>query len=184
MSVIPLLAQPAAQHRSELAQDLTAAALLRGRFVLRSGEVSRFYVDKYQLSTKPSVLRRLAQALSELVPPDADRLAGPELGAVPFVTAISLHLGLPCAFVRKQPKEYATGSSIEGELYPGERVCIVEDVLTTGTEALRTAAVLRDHGANILGVIAILDREQGASANLAAAGLHFTPLFRRSELGF
>lgn len=181
---VPSLAQSPLLRRSELGQDLIAAALLRGRFVLRSGEVSSVYIDKYQLSTKPAVLRRLAQALGDLVPRDTDRLAGPELGAISFVTAISLHLGLPCAFVRKQPKGYATGHSIEGELYAGERVCVVEDVLTTGTEALRTAAVLRAAGATVVGVIAVLDREQGAAGALAAAGLHFQPLFKRSELGF
>lgn len=163
---------------------MLAAALLRGNFVLRSGQPSHFYIDKYQLSTKPSLLRRLARALAELVPPEVDRLAGPELGAIPFVTALSLHLGVPCAFIRKDPKGYATSHSIEGELYPGERVCLIEDVLTTGTEALRAASILRARGANVLGVIGIVDREEGASSNLAAAGLHFAALFRRSELGF
>jgi orotate phosphoribosyltransferase len=181
---MPSFTQSPARRREELGHDLIAASLLRGRFVLRSGEVSNVYIDKYQLSTKPAILRRLAEALGDLVPRETDRLAGPELGAVAFVTAISLHLGLPSVFVRKQPKDYATGHGVEGELHAGERVCVIEDVLTTGTEALRTAAVLRSAGAVVVGIVAVLDREQGAAAALAAAGLHFRPLFKRSELGF
>ena len=115
---------------AELGQDVVAAAYLKGRFVLRSGAVSSYYFDKYMLTTRPAILRRIAEALAAMVPPETDRLAGPELGAVPLATAVSLELGLPCVFVRKSAKGYGTSASFEGEIYPGERVVVLEDVLT------------------------------------------------------
>jgi orotate phosphoribosyltransferase len=168
---------------AELGQDVVAAAYLKGRFVLRSGAVSSYYFDKYMLTTRPAILRRIAEALAALVPPETDRLAGPELGAVPLATAVSLELGLPAVFVRKSAKAYGTAECFEGEIYPGERVVVIEDVLTTGSEALRSARALREFGANVIEILGVIDREEGAAANIAAAGFHFRTLFTRASLG-
>jgi orotate phosphoribosyltransferase len=118
-----------------------------------------------------------------MVPPETDRLAGPELGAVPLATAVSLELGLPAVFVRKSAKAYGTAESFEGEIYPGERVVVIEDVLTTGSEALRSARALREFGANVIEILGVIDREEGAAANIAAAGFHFRTVFTRASLG-
>ncbi len=179
----PTLVMPADRRLAELGQDVVAAAYLKGRFVLRSGAISSYYFDKYMLTTRPAILRRIGEALAEMVPPETDRLAGPELGAIPLATAVSLRLGLPAVFVRKRAKGYGTAASFEGEIYPGERVVVVEDVLTTGSEAIRSARALRDFGANVLEILAVIDREEGAAANIAAAGFHFRALFTKSQLG-
>ena len=171
------------QRLVELGQDLVHAAYLRGNFVLRSGRKSNYYFDKYLFETKPSILRRIASSMAELVPANIDRIAGPELGAVPLVTAISLELGTPFVIVKKGQKGYATGKRVEGELYADERVLLVEDVLTTGSQAIESAAVLRDAHAIVTDVLAVLDREEGAAQNLAADGLQLHALFRRSDLG-
>ena len=179
----PSLSMSDERRLAELGQDVVAAAYLKGRFVLRSGAVSSYYFDKYMLTTRPAILRRIAEALAAMVPPDTDRLAGPELGAVPLATAVSLELGLPCLFVRKSAKPYGTGASFEGEIYPGERVVVIEDVLTTGSEALRSARALREFGANVIEILGVIDREEGAAANITAAGFHFRTLFTRASLG-
>lgn len=179
----PTLAMAADRHLAELGQDVVAAAYLKGRFVLRSGAVSSYYFDKYMLTTRPAILRRIGEALARMVPPDTDRLAGPELGAIPLATVVALNLGLPSVFVRKRVKEYGTTASFEGEIYPGERVVVLEDVLTTGSEAIRSARALRDFGANVIGIIGVIDREEGAAANIAAAGFHLRALFTRTQLG-
>src|SRR5579864_3727428 len=89
-----------------LGRDLVAAAVLRGDFLLRSGQRSSYYIDKYLFTTQPDLLRRLSSALADLVPSAVDRLAGPALGAVPLVTALSLQTGLPFVIVRpEKPKE-------------------------------------------------------------------------------
>jgi len=179
----PKLTLPDDQQLAELGRDVVAAAYLKGRFVLRSGAISDYYFDKYRLTTRPAILRRVAEALAAMVPPNVDRLAGPELGAVPLATAVSLVLDLPAVFVRKQTKGYGTESSFEGEIFPGERVVVLEDVLTTGSEAIRSATALREFGAEVVEIIGVVDREEGAAANIAAAGFSYQPLFTKSGLG-
>ena len=183
MLATPELALPREQRLRELGQDIAHAAYLRGKFVLRSGVTSNYYFDKYLFETKPNLLRRVASFLAELVPQGTDRLAGPELGGVALATAVSLDLGLPFVIVRKAQKSYATSTQIEGELYPGERVAVLEDVVTTGTAAIEAARALRRAGAVVQDAIVVIDREEGGSEAMAAEGLQFWPLFRRSTLG-
>src|SRR4051812_19900135 len=179
----PSLSMSDERRLAELGQDVVAAAYLKGRFVLRSGAVSSYYFDKYMLTTRPAILRRVAEALAAMVPPGTDRLAGPELGAVPLAAAVSLRLDLPCLFVRKQTKEYGTGNAFEGEIHPGERIVVLEDVLTTGSEAIRSATALRACGAEVVEILGVTAREEGAAANIEAAGFRFRALFSRSSLG-
>ncbi|MQA02477.1 MAG: orotate phosphoribosyltransferase [Streptosporangiales bacterium] len=173
--------QTAAERRDELARDLVAAAYLRGAFVLSSGQPSRYYIDKYLFATKPTVLRRLASLLAERVP-DVDRIAGPELGAVPITAVLSLETGVPFVIVRDARKAYGPSAAIEGELHAGERVLLVEDVVSTAAQALTAAAALAEAGATVAGVLAVVDREQGGAEAVTAAGLSFDALFRLSEL--
>ncbi len=177
------LALPRERRLAELGQDLVHAAYLRGSFVLRSGQTSNYYFDKYLFETRPSILRRLGSFLADMVPSGTDRIAGPELGAVPLVTAISLDIGLPFVIVKKAGKGYATARQVEGELYPDERVVLVEDVVTTGSQAIESAAILRRMGVHVTDVLVVIDREEGAAENLAAKGYHLRALFRRSDLG-
>jgi orotate phosphoribosyltransferase len=167
-----------------LGRDLVKAALLRGNFQLRSGAQSSYYLDKYLFTTQPGLLRRIASELAERLPSDVQRLAGPVLGAVPLVTALSLHTGLPSLIVRVDtPKDYGTSKRIEGSLVAGERVVLVEDVVTTAGAALAAVEVLREAGADVLGALVVVDREEGGAAAFAAAGVPFQALFTRSSLG-
>jgi orotate phosphoribosyltransferase len=171
------------ERRARLGRDLVAAAYLQGDFVLSSGKRSPYYFDKYLFETQPSLLGPLAVELAEEVPSETDRLAGPELGAVALAAAVSLRTGLPFVIVKKKSKEYGTRKDIEGALKAGERVTVVEDILTTGAASIRAANVLREAGAEVLKILAVVDREEGAAENLAAAGYQFQALFRRSDLG-
>jgi orotate phosphoribosyltransferase len=168
--------------RQQLGRDLVAVSYLRGDFVLSSGARSSFYFDKYLFETKPAIMGRVAAALAGMVPAGIDRLAGPELGAVALATAVSLETGLPFVIVRKESKDYATSKVVEGEINPGDRVLIVEDVITSAGEALKAAARLEGIGAQVAGILAVLDREQSGAANIAAAGHSLQALFRLSEL--
>jgi orotate phosphoribosyltransferase len=164
-----------------LASRVREAALLEGDFVLSSGKNSRFYVDKYLFSTEPALLRDLAYEISAELPVDTQRLAGVELGAVPLVTAVALHGGLSYVIVRKVAKEYGTGNRIEGRpLEDGERVVLIEDVVTTGTQALRAAEILEEAGAKVLGILAVLDRREEGFAYLG--GYPFGALLRMPDL--
>jgi orotate phosphoribosyltransferase len=165
-----------------LARDLVAAAYLKGDFVLRSGKRSSYYFDKYLFETRPGILRRLGRELGRLVPADTQRIAAPELGAVLLGGAVSMELDLPLVIVRKDAKGYGTARALEGELKAGEKVAVVEDVLTTGGAALAAIEKLRGAGAKVLCLVGVLDREEGAGEALRAAGVEFRPLFRKSDL--
>jgi orotate phosphoribosyltransferase len=181
---IPLDLGPSREQRlAELGRDLVNAACLHGEFVLASGVRSSFYFEKYLFETKPGLLRRVANLLAELVSPDADRLAGSELGGVPLATALALETGIPFVILKNPHDRHIPARPIEGELYPGERVVLVEDVLATGTQAVHAAQQLRRAGTEVVLVLGVVDREEGATERVEAAGFRLESLFRLSELG-
>ena len=166
-----------------LASRIVDAAYLEGDFVLRSGRRSRYYLDKYRFTTAPSLLREIGQALADRLPAETRRVAGPELGAVPLATAVSLETGLPSVLVRGESKSYGTERRFEGILHPGENVVLIEDVVTTGGQAIESAQALRDSGANVSLVLVVVDREEGAAEAMAEAGFRFEALFTSTSLG-
>jgi len=177
-------------NRASLAKAIADVALLRGNFVLRSGKTSTFYLDKYLFSTRPELLRQLAPLFADRIKHmetqagvKAIRLAGAELGGIPLVTAASLHTGQPCVFVRNQKKDYGTAKQLEGVVNQGDLIILLEDVATTGGQALEAAKALSSAGAKVLGVIATIDRLEGARENIEAAGLLFDALFTTKDLG-
>jgi len=177
------LQQTPAERLRELGRDIMSAAYLRGDFVLSSGARSSYYFDKYLFETRPSILRRVATALADMISPDTDRIAGPELGGVALATALSLETGLPFVIVKKEVKAYGTARLVEGELHPGDRITVVEDVITTGAQAIHAARQVVNAGGKVLAVIGVIDREQGGAEQIATAGFHFDALFRRADLG-
>ena len=168
-----------------LASAIGEAALLEGDFLLRSGKRSSYYLDKYRFATRPDLLRTIAIAIAAAVgehEPDAVRLAAPELGAVPLAAAASLQTELPFVIVRGAVKDHGTGNRIEGLFRPGERVCLIEDVVTAGGAALEAVEVLRAAGLVVATVICVVDREEGGADALARAAVRLRPLLRASEV--
>jgi len=159
--------------RSELAQAIKEACYLEGDFVLSSGKRSKYYLDKWRFATRPDLLREIAGALATLLPsPPPDRLAGVELGGVPLAAAVALETNIPYLIVRREAKEYGT-----------ERVVLVEDVLTTASQAISAGQRLRSLGLEVVRIVYVIDREEGADSNLRAAGFEPAMLFRKSDLG-
>ena len=169
-------------ERTALGRELVAASYLKGDFVLRSGKRSNRYFDKFLFETEPALLRRLGKHLAALVPGDTQRLAAPELGAVLLGGAVSMETGLPLVLVRKEPKGYGTSKQIEGRFEGGDRVTVIEDVVTTGGDSLRSAQVLRDAGLEVIHLVVVLDRGEGGEANIRTAGIPYSPLFRIQDL--
>src|SRR5205085_1065729 len=120
---------------------------------------------------------------AEGVGTNVDRIAGAELGAVPLAAVTSIACGKPCVFVRNQKKDYGTAKQIEGVLNPGETVMIVEDILTTGGQVLEAAQTLKDAGAKIDRIVAVIDRLEGARQNIESAGYTFESLLTAKDLG-
>jgi orotate phosphoribosyltransferase len=170
---------------AELGRLLVERALLEGDFVLRSGKRSSWYLDKYRFETEPEVLRRLGAALSDAVrelEPDAVRLACPVVGAVALASSASLTSDLPFMIVRDEAKEYGTQRRIEGWFEPGELVCLLEDVVTTGGALVEAISALREEGLVVRTAVCVVDREEGGSDALARLGVRLRALFRASEL--
>lgn len=173
---------PESLDRERLAADLAAVALLRGDFVLSSGRRSSYYLDKYRFETEPSLLRRIARGLAAELDPGVDRLAGPELGAVALVAALSLETGLPFVIVRRAAKDHGGSREIEGILDAGDAVAVIEDVITTGGQALAAAERVERAGGRVQQIVGVVDREEGGRDAIESAGYRFSALLERHDL--
>ena len=160
---------------------LDAGAVRFGDFTLTSGEKSDVYIDVKRAWTDPKRLDLLARALAERVG-SVDRLAGMELGAVPLVVATALRTGHSYIVLRKATKEHGTRQPFEGEISPGLKVLLIEDVTTTGGSTLRSVEIVRAAGGVVDRVLVVVDRESGAAARLAMVGVRVEPLVTLSEL--
>lgn len=170
-------------QRKELAKAIFNIAHLTGEFKLRSGLTSKEYFDKYRFESQPKILREIAVQMKELIPPGVDALAGLEMGGIPIATALSLETGLPVVFVRKAAKDYGTCRFAEGiESIKGKKLCVIEDVVTTGGQVVLSTKDLRSDGAIVSEVLCVISREQGGSEALTSAGLTLRALFTQSEL--
>lgn len=175
--------------KKTLGRLLLEVAYLKGDFVLRSGKSSRYYLDKYLFETDPIVLRAVTQGMAMMIRQELavgtvyDRIAAPELGGVVLGAALSLELGLPLLLVRKASKEYGTSKRIEGRFRQGERVALIEDIVTSGGAAIGAAEALREAGLAVEDLYCVVDRQEGGDEAARAAGLSMRPLFTASELG-
>ena len=170
---------------SELGALLVEHALLEGDFVLRSGKRSSYYLDKYRFATRPELLAPLGERIAAEArahEPAAVRLAAPALGAVALAASASLASGLPFIIVRDEAKEYGTANRIEGPFEPGDLVCLVEDVVTSGGALAEAVAAVREAGLVVRNAVCVVDREEGGSDTLARLGVRLRPLFHASEL--
>ncbi len=169
----------------DLGRALVETALLEGDFLLRSGRRSSWYLDKYRFETSPALLRGLGDALARRavdIEPDAVRLAGPALGAVALAAAASMASGLPFIIVRGETKEYGTANRIEGPFHPGEVVCLLEDVVTSGGALAEAVSALREAGLVVRNALCVVDREEGGADALARLGVRLHALYRAGGL--
>ncbi len=177
-----------ATSRERLKEILIHESLLRGEFVLASGQKSSFYLDVRRTSMHPEGAALCAELiLDEIADLDVAAIGGPVLGAAPLVGALAAmsHARgrpLPAFLVRKEAKGHGTAKLIEGNFPVGRPVALVEDVVTTGGSVLRAVAVARGEGAQVSRVVCVVDREQGGAEAFAEQGVDFRALFRVSEL--
>ena len=154
-----------------------------GRFELQSGRISPIYVDLRVMISRPSLLRQAAQAYQQLLAPlSFDLLGAIPYGGLPIGTAIALEMNRPMIFHRKQAKNYGTGRQIEGIWSVGQRVVIIEDVITSGESILQGIAVLKAAGLQVLDAAVLINRQQGGAENLAANGYTLHSVFTLEKL--
>ena len=169
-------------NQQDLAQAIVRVSHLTAAFRLRSGEMSAHYFDKYQFETDPALLCRVASALAPLVPTDTEILAGLELGGIPLATALALNVGLPVVFVRKEQKAYGTEKLAEGVPIAGKRLCVVEDVITTGGQVVKSTEALRARGAIVDWALCVIWRGRADGRLLDQAGIRTRCLFDIHDL--
>lgn len=160
-----------------LARKIYDVSHLVGRFKLRSGLVSNEYFDKYMFESNPEILKEIALKMKELIPEGTDLIAGLEMGGIPIASAISLFSGVNCIFVRKQAKEYGTCKLAEGVGFEGKKVCVIEDVVTTGGQIIKSVKDLRDRGAIVDSVLCAILRDEKAIELLRNEGLELHYVF-------
>lgn len=160
--------------------------------VLASGKKSDFYIDVKQtaLNSKGGLL--IGQLLSELIAtefPKAKACGGITMGADPLSSSASIVSAsrgktLHAFYIRKEPKAHGTGRWIEGtkNLPAGAEVVILEDVVTTGGSTLKSCERAVEHGLKILGIVSIVDREEGGREAIEAAGYKFVSLFTKTDI--
>jgi orotate phosphoribosyltransferase len=177
--------------RARLHDIIRRRSFGRGEVTLASGRKSDFYFNLKPTMLDPEGAALLAEVTYEALRDDElDYIGGLEMGAVPLAGAIaqlSWLKGHPIAafFVRKKPKEHGARLAIEGlardETLEGKRVVVVEDVTTTGGSAMKAVEALREVGANVVLVLTMVDREEGANDTFAQAGLPFRSIYKASE---
>jgi orotate phosphoribosyltransferase len=176
------------RDRERLRRLLREHSLRFGDFVLASGKRSPFYFDSKKTTLLPEgawlVAVEVLAALDERGI-EADAIGGMTLGADPIVCPVAaLSYGtarpLRAFLVRKEAKGHGTGQRVEGSLFPGARVVVVDDVVTTGGSTMRAIEAVLAEGCQVVAVVCLVDREEGGRELLAR--WPFVPIFRRSEI--
>lgn len=148
-----------------------------GKFTLSSGRESSYYVDMKRAITDPTILNKIAELITEKIAEEKiDKVAGPALGAIPIVTAVSLESTIPMLMIRKSKKDYGTSELIEGDLNEDDLVVVVEDVTTTGNSLIKAIQAVSANGGLVKRAFVVVDREEGAIENLKNEGIELEPL--------
>lgn len=176
--------------KTQLVRLLATRSAKRGDFTLASGRKSNLYIDARLTTMSPEGLASIGKlGLEELERSGwkVDAVGGLTLGADPMSYAISYAsastlIPLRAFSVRKQIKAHGTQKLIEGPLQPTDRVAVIEDVITTGSSALQAIEALRAFGATIVGILALVDRQEGGRAALEQAGFRVVALTTAAEI--
>ena len=169
--------------REELIKRIKETAYLEGDFVLRSGKRSKYYLDKYLFETCPDILAALGEEFAKHITDDVTLIAGAELGGVALAAVTAMQTGKNWIIIRNTKKGYGTDKMVEGVLKPDDTVLLVEDIATTGGQALEAAKVITEAGATVKKIVCVIDRKQGAAENITQAGYKFESILTREDLG-
>lgn len=177
--------------RARLIQLFHERALKFGDFTLASGKKSTYYLDGKQISLHSEGLRLVSYGLIELLNDvDYDAIGGMSIGADPIVGGVLVAAAasqpprsMSGFLVRKEAKGHGTNRFIEGPVKPGDKVIVIDDVVTTGGSALQAVDRIIEFGCTVVGVVGIVDRKEGGAANFAARNLPFRALLTIEDFG-
>ena len=166
-----------------LEQILDQGCLKFGSFRLKSGKDSPHYLDLRQIISSPSLLAGVAEAYEMLLRPlTFDRIAAIPVAAVPLAAAASLRLGKPFIYPRITAKNHGTGNSIEGFFEAGERVVLLDDVISSARSKLEAIKILEAAGLEVSDLVVLVDRQSGGREEIERRGIRFHAFAEISEL--
>ena len=175
--------------KAALMELVRKLALQLGDFTLASGKKSKYYLDCRKVTLDSAGANLIADGMLELLGDDLpDAVGGMAIGADPITAAIITVAGrsgkaLRGFIVRKEAKQHGTGRDVEGPVQPGDRVIVVEDVVTTGGSSLAAIEKAEAFGLKVLGVLAIIDRLEGGRETLSARGYSLQTLLTIRDFG-
>ncbi|MEZ5216091.1 MAG: orotate phosphoribosyltransferase [Ilumatobacteraceae bacterium] len=175
--------------RARLQEHVLQHSVKRGDFILKSGARSTWFLDTKQTACDPEGIRLVADVALEVLPAATTTLGGLTMGADPVafgVAAIAAERNRPLRSfsVRKEAKGHGVTGRIAGALRPGDQVVITEDTVTRGTSPMEAVEVVRAFGADVIGILVIVDRGGTCGALAQAEGIPFFPLLTAEDLGF
>ena len=154
----------------EIRAEIEKVCKLEGDFTLRSGQKSTYYFDKYLFESDTNLLYQICWQLKYNISDDFDYLSGLEMGGIPIATMLGFVMNKPVLFVRKKAKSYGTKKLAEGPDFDGKRICIIEDVITSGGQVIESANELKGLGAEITQIVCVILRDEKGKKKLEKAG--------------
>jgi len=154
---------------------LKTGALKFGVFRLTSGKLSPYYIDLRVIPSFPKALRRIMDFYETLAVEELkgrfDKIAGVPTSGIPFAAILAYKIDKPFIYVRKERKTHGIGRKIEGLLYPGEDVLIVDDLVTTGKSIVEAAEAIKAEGGETSNALVLIDRGEGGKERLEKVGV-------------
>ena len=176
------------EMKTELGKILNRIGALKfGAFKLTSGEVSPYYMDLRIVPSFPDAFRRICDLYVKLIITDVgadgfDRIAGIPTAGISFASIAAYHLKKPFVYVRTAERAHGRGRRVEGILLPGDRVLLMDDLITKGGSILKAAESVRAEGGVVTDAVVLMDREENGEDNLAKNGMKLHYLLTTSEL--